>query len=698
VKHRNSIILVLALLPFLIMPRVGGAAPQDVTITVTTWEEEYIVDGDCSLVEAIHAANYNEPYDECPGGTDSGMDTIMFSFGGTIITNLYGLAIQNGGPLTIAGANQVQISGNKTSNVFNVYYGADLTLIDLTIKDGSSLTWMKRGAALNNDGGTVLIDHCVFTGNTADVPDGKGGAVYNNAGSLTIRDSEFTDNSAEKGGAVYAENSTLDVSNTTFRDNSASDLGGAIYLLGTGQVFNSTFEDNAALNDGGAIYASTLTVSGSTFKHNQTWGSGGAIACSYGTCTLALSTFTGGNFAVVGGAINLYIGKLYVNQCLFDGNATTLGGGAINIWLASDFSISESTFEDNASDMGGGVYVHQSFGSIADSLFRNNNANKGGGLTHDSYNLADSELTLERTTFWENHSADLGGAIYNERASLIMVNDTLAYNTAGTGAGVYNLGMGKVTVTNSTLYQNTNSVITKGGQLYNQLGEVAVANSILAYGGSAGNCAGTITDLGANLENEDSCDLDPRNGNLLWKTPYLGPLQDNNPSRSPGYPTLTFALEKNSPAINNANDDNCPGTDQRKLPRRNGFCDIGSFEAQAHVFNVVSGDNQSTTVNSFFPEPLVIDAQDMYGNSLGGVRVTFSGPDSGPSIINTPSYLNTDVNGYASFQAIANNLAGGSYEVHAFHSIGKTGTTFHLTNEAEPSGWKILIFLPMIVE
>jgi CSLREA domain-containing protein len=55
-------------------------------ITVNTLADELNSDGDCSLREAITAADTNEPVDACISG-DSGADTITFSVTGTITSS-----------------------------------------------------------------------------------------------------------------------------------------------------------------------------------------------------------------------------------------------------------------------------------------------------------------------------------------------------------------------------------------------------------------------------------------------------------------------------------------------------------------------------------------------------------------------------------------------------------------------------------
>lgn len=691
-KQILSVILVFAFFVLLGTPDRGWTAPRDVTITVNTLEDEYNGDGDCSLREAMTAANQNTPVDVCPGGGSSGVDTINFSVSGSIPLFTTLPPIQNGS-LTIDGGDQVQVSAANSGGAFLVYYGGDLVLRNLTIRDGVNSVPGSSGTGLQNDGGTVVIENCSFLNNIADGADSKGGAISNtNGGGLAISNSTFEDNYAYLGGAIYS-NATLNITGSTFRGNSGQAEGGAVYILGDSVISGSSFEENVAYSYGGAIYSSApaVSISSSTFTNNMVFGTGGAIMCSYGTCTIETSSFTG-SMASSGGAICSYTNKLYVSGSLFRGNAVTDYGGAIELWNVSDFSISSTTFDENTATIGGGVFIHRSFGNVIDSLLRKNNAAAhGGGIYHESDDLTASVLTVERTTLWENN-AKQGGAIYNVTADLTLLNDTLASNTAEDGGGIYNTISGRVVIRHSTLAYN--SAMFWGDQVHNrELGEVYVISSILAFGNIMQNCYGTIIDEGMNIDTGNECKFNPNLGSYINADPLLGPLQDNGGPGVPDYPTLTFAIHYGSPAINHSDPSYSNGVDQRGFWRRHNVSDIGAYEAQPFVFNIVHGDDQSTYVNTAFPEPLVIEAQDEYGNRLAGVFVHLLGPNSGPSITNDATDLVTDESGYVSFQAIANDQAGGPYKVWAMQSLGTVYTTFHLTNLGV---WKDL-FLPMVI-
>ena len=199
----------------------------DPTITVNTLDNELNTDGDCSLREAITAANTNAPVDGC---TADRFDTIDFSVTGTI--NGTGGVIRD--PLTILGpgARQLTINGNR-GRVFMVNAGKSLNLQDVTITNGGSGGARNignvggfGGGAIWNDRGTVSVNNVTFLANcscSATGGNGNGGAIAN-GGTLTVRNSTFQDNRSPKGGgAIFnfqiSDQSELDHIQRQFRVN-----------------------------------------------------------------------------------------------------------------------------------------------------------------------------------------------------------------------------------------------------------------------------------------------------------------------------------------------------------------------------------------------------------------------------------------------------------------------------------------------
>lgn len=101
--------------------------------------------------------------------------------------------------------------------------------------------------------------------------------------------------------------------------------------------------------------------------------------------------------------------------------------------------------------------------------------------------------------------------------------------------------------------------------------------------------------------------------------------------------------------------------------------------------NVVSGSPQATQVAITFAEPLVVQVTDAYSNTISGVSVTFSSPETGAGAVFTGTNpALTDLTGQASLVAGANTVAG-SYQVTAtIASPGVMPASFMLTNLPGP--------------
>lgn len=151
-------------------------------------------DGNCTLSEAIRAAETDAPVDNCRAGT--GADTIDLPRG---IYGLSGAVVRT--HLRINGMGSV-ISG---TDVLSVEQGGVLRLNDTVLADSTraianrgllelSGCQITRNSSPIVNYGTLTLDHCVVNENSAT----HGGAVAN-FGTLRVIDSSFTANHANDG-------------------------------------------------------------------------------------------------------------------------------------------------------------------------------------------------------------------------------------------------------------------------------------------------------------------------------------------------------------------------------------------------------------------------------------------------------------------------------------------------------------------
>lgn len=390
-----------------------GSVQADSIIIVNTTDDELNTDGDCSLREAIQAANTNVAVDACTAGT--GADTI------TVPSGTY--------TLTIAGEME------------NLNTKGDLDITDsVTINGaGESATIIQAGTLgyPNVPNGIDRVLH-ILPGNTVELSN------------VTIANG----NTSWYGGGIFNYRSTLNVTNSTFMGNHGYYGGGISYHDVPGSpmtVTNSTFKNNSA-GVGGGIYNgvnSTLTVTNSSFAGNSANSWGGGIY-NHRTLTVTNSMFSG-NSANEGGGIHNYSGTSTVTNSTFSGNtASNMGGGIYNSRFDTFLLVIKSTFSDNTADSGGGIYIngydsdlnHRAM--VINSTFSGNNAKDGGGITNTEYGT----LTVTNSSFSDNSATGYGGGILNLAGTLTLNNSILAnsngdavdcYKMSGTTSGSHNL-------------------------------------------------------------------------------------------------------------------------------------------------------------------------------------------------------------------------------------------------------------------
>ena len=566
-----------------IISSAGGPAPARkpaalalAAITVNSTSDAAANDGQCTLREAITAANTDSPSGAAAGecGAGAGTDTITISVTGTI--NLTGALPEISTNMSIIGPGSAQLTVRRDTGgdyrIFTITLGTS-SISGLTASNGKTPNGAPGNFGANAAGGggiavvqvtsqvpvLSLTDVAVFANRTGAGGEGisfggdggPGGGVYN-AGTLTLTNCFVTANVTGAGG----------------NGNNGAGNGG----------------------DGGGIFnVNTLTITGGSVNSNGTGSAGNTSGIGR----------TGGSGAGIYhdlGALNLTGTSVSYNSAGGGGSAPTgnagFGGHGGGLFLGSGAAtLTNSTVIGNTAGPG-----------------QNGTPGYGGGISNGS------ALTILNSTISGN-IGNAGGAILN-RLALSMTNSTVSDNLlshGGSGGAVYNSDSpSSFTVTNCTLTANSGPALIAGGS------SSVVRNTILAgsVGGTGSDASGAFTSQGHNLVgNADGSTGFGAAGDQLGSAaaplnPRLGPLADN------GGPTPTHALLAGSPALDAGNNSlavdrngNPLTTDQRGtgFPRfadaadadTTQTVDIGSFEAHPSVEDISDKTTAAGTTLSF---------------------------------------------------------------------------------------------------
>jgi fibronectin-binding autotransporter adhesin len=296
---------------------ISYTPPDDISYVVTTQLDSEDEDDDLSLREAITAANLAER-PAIITFNRTAMDCAIGACTITLASQLPAIA----GDLTITGPGaDLTISGNDLHRVMEVASTGSLTLSGVTIANGRV---MGTGGGVSN-AGTLTVTDSTFADNTSYTS--QGGGIYNHStGVLSVEDSTFSANGASFGGGIR-NNGTLDVKNSTFSGNSAAVSGGGISSYGLLNVTNSTFSGNTAASEGGGIKneSGTLYVINSTFSENSAVAGGGIYNASDSTLNLR-NTILANSAATGGDCVNAGIIATNVHSLIMNGSSCETGG------------------------------------------------------------------------------------------------------------------------------------------------------------------------------------------------------------------------------------------------------------------------------------------------------------------------------------------------------------------------------------
>ncbi|WP_179376554.1 beta strand repeat-containing protein [Winogradskyella wichelsiae] len=314
-------------------------------------------DGAVTITDAVLAFNQSN---RAGGAIEIINGAIDFSGNYNVSGNNTGVAPAvaspgNGGGLHISGAGTATIIGGTMNDNMAAREGGALWNSTATmIVDGVTITGNRAlgdgaddgGAGIFNNGGTLnVINGTLISNNIASGASASGGGLLSTAGNITIMDSTFDSNAANRaGGAIELIDGNLMFLNSTMSNNNVDGLagtaapgnGGGFHVTGmsgTVVISTSTITGNAAANEGGGLWnqgGTTMSVSMSTIDNN-TAAEGGGIYNNTGSMTSVMtSTISGNTASVSGGGLTNNGASLDLNAVTVAMNSTDGIGGGID--------------------------------------------------------------------------------------------------------------------------------------------------------------------------------------------------------------------------------------------------------------------------------------------------------------------------------------------------------------------------------
>ena len=434
------------------------------------------------------------------------------------------------------------------------FIGNESTSAEATHGGGAIIVWQDKKdrpdlhSALKLNGATFSENSAVNVGGAV--------AVFDTGAKVSMINTVFGNNSANKGGAIYNEGKISLTGDTQFVENSASNTGGAIFNASEGvitEISNALFQGNKAENykdakasltedvyaQGGAIYNkgeigavtgdfSNNTAHTKSETASKATANGGALALYQSTIESITGNFVGN------AAIAEIVGedKDYSDEMVAKDNLVSAGGGAIHIegkWATGDTtkigSINGNFVNNSATGdayaNGGAIYIKAgtdtdvSIDKITGDFINNKvvavtdnkdiaKTSTGGAISIKEASgktaTVDVEGNFGGNSVTTNVTTAQGGAVYNEGTFTAKgsFQNNLAFSNTGKvyGGALYNKGTANITghfVNNAA--QSENHVSGFGGAIFND-GELTLAENTTFYANRSDNAGGALYNSG----------------------------------------------------------------------------------------------------------------------------------------------------------------------------------------------------------
>ncbi|ADC46828.1 adhesin-like protein [Methanobrevibacter ruminantium M1] len=354
----------------------------------------------------------------------------------------------------------------------NTYLTIDNCLFNNTpasaiVSTNGSLTLLNSNFTNNN----VKDNHTFYTGFSTPVITtslwdiqydyDKGGAVDNSFSNLTILNCNFAFNEAYNGGAIFNNQSDLHISNSSFTSNLAFS---GFYENPRAIDFSNAMDkdqDRNVASKGGAIFqylGEEVVVTDTGFLNNTAGGYGGAF-------------YSSGIYPYRNDSSSIIEGIPFIVYETEDGLMDNFGNYADNLLSPQDIYFINCNFDSNVAPIRGGAvycinnsqtqYISCNFGN--NLVYTYNMSQLFGGLNKNSHRkwIFEDELDQVYSIFFT--AVNNGGAIHDE--NLKIIDSTFTANTLQSGGSILLPSVIRYSADVYTLPKNTaGAIITNSGK------------------------------------------------------------------------------------------------------------------------------------------------------------------------------------------------------------------------------------------
>jgi CSLREA domain-containing protein len=375
------------------------------TITVTTPVDDLIANGNCTLREAVIAANTDQAVDACAAGQDA--DLIMLPAGHFLLSRtgpgedaaLTGdLDVLSAMKIIGAGSHLTKIDGGSRTDewgmygdrVFHVLAGGHLAVTGISVRGG----YCTSGGGFLNYGRLRIHDSDVRDNIVSEIADycglprSYGGAGIDNAGDLEITNSRLIHNQ------VFG---TTSYSDTAFP-------GGGLLNRGVATVEGSVIQGNWAGSGSGIRNAGDLQVRDTVIDGNgaRFYGAGLHNTGAADLARTAVMRNVDGGILTMGTTSTLRLENVTVS-----GNSSYRVYGNVYNW-GGTIDIANSTIAGNFS-VGAPAGIHGPATIVNTIVFNGLQGDCAGAITSLGYNLdGDGTCGLSATGDWPGSNPLLG--------------------------------------------------------------------------------------------------------------------------------------------------------------------------------------------------------------------------------------------------------------------------------------------------